>query len=405
MNSVVHVCPSRYTRNLGRLRSLLPPGWGLCPVIKADAYGHGIRRLLPYLTTELAVGVVDNWEVIECRNSLAPARPSSFSPRVLRLRPVLAQEVAALSALPSYPCEESIGDRTSAGLVASNANGKQVTVQVYIDSGMGRAGGYFAGAGDLVAFVRSLPENLVVGGYMTHLPRADEVGGGGASEAITRFLETVGGCLARVGTDKRLGGRPLLVHYANSPTLVRYGPSLPALAGELSSKFGVTHMARPGISSYGPVTLEDPDRDTATAARLLASDSLEGVMHWHTKVSALRTVPAGQNIGYGTFSLERESLIATLPIGYADGLLRSMTGKGAHVLIAGQRCPIVGKVMMDITCVDVTDHPNRSRLAVGEPVEILGPSISGSEQAHKAGTIPYELFITVGTNNKRHGND
>lgn len=402
------------------------------------------------------LGIVDNWEAEHLRGS----------GRVLRLRPCLSSEVEHLAAGREdgvdggeYPVEESVGVLAHArgicaGLRAAKASAaardagaappdaaatdpQRVFVHVYVDSGMGRAGGYYSEPGDLGDFVDAIraecPE-LVVAGFMTHLPRADE-DGAGTRQSIDAFLSLLAEYLGsgRWARDPRLGDRELLVHYANSPTLVRFNTRLPGLPAPLAERFRIRHIARPGIATYGPIPgfpdEEDPvhtqrdgdeERGRASAITLGGDDERERirgrergseasggggvgqkakllpVMEWTCNVCSVRKVPRGANVGYGTTTVDRDTLVATLPIGYADGFLRTMgNGRGGGIL-KGARAPVLGRVMMNMICLDITDHPEAESIGPGCPVELISDNIDGNAVADAAGTIAYEIFLSVG---------
>jgi alanine racemase len=164
--------------------------------------------------------------------------------------------------------------------------------------------------------------------------------------------------------------RDAVIHVGNSAVLLRFPEAHYS-------------MVRLGIASYG----------------LRPSDAVplpEGVlpvMRWTTRIIQIRKMKKGTTVGYGmTRSLDRDSLIATLPVGYANGYLRSLSNR-AHVAVHGKRCPLLGRVSMDLICVDVTDITG---VAVGEEVELLGDTISADELASLAGTIHYEIVTLVG---------
>jgi alanine racemase len=143
-------------------------------------------------------------------------------------------------------------------------------------------------------------------------------------------------------------------------------------------------MVRPGIALFGYGQAPDVDLGLTPALRL------------RTEVIALRDLPAGARVGYnGTFRTERPARVATLPVGYGDGLMRAHSNRG-HVLVGGQRAPIIGAVSMDLTTVDVTDIPG---VALGDEVVLLGSQgtaeLGADELAAAAGTIPYEVLTNV----------
>jgi alanine racemase len=147
------------------------------------------------------------------------------------------------------------------------------------------------------------------------------------------------------------------------------------------------NMARPGLMLYG----------VHPAAAMTDRISLKPALSWRTRIGQLKRVPKGSSISYGqTFVTQRESLIGTLPVGYADGYHRLFSNRAA-VLVRSQRAPVVGTVCMDLTMVDVTDIPN---VQSGDEVVLLGAqgneAVSATEMASWANTISYEIFTSIG---------
>jgi alanine racemase len=167
--------------------------------------------------------------------------------------------------------------------------------------------------------------------------------------------------------------RPRLIHFANSAATI----TLPAAYFD---------MVRPGIMLYG----------VYPSPPMAGQITLKPVLSWKTKILQLKRVPSGTSISYGqTFVTERESLIATLPIGYADGYARLLSNRG-EVLVRGQRAKVAGRVCMDLTMIDVTDIRNVQQ---GDEVVLLGrqggAEISADEMAAWANTISYEILTSI----------
>jgi alanine racemase len=222
-------------------------------------------------------------------------------------------------------------------------------------------------------------KNVRMDGLLTHLasanaPAKDEF----TRQQIARFDRAV-------DMVKAAGHRPTYVHLANSAALYRHRQT-----------WG--NMVRPGGALYG----------------LFSSHAeLRQVMSLHTRIILLKTVPAGSVLGYGgTFVTQRESRIATLPIGYQDGYCRAFSNT-ARVIIHGQYAPVVGRVSMDLTLIDVTDVPEA---AFGDEVVLMGDrdglSVTATELARKARTISYEITcgvsrrvprVCVGVSEEGHG--
>jgi alanine racemase len=194
-----------------------------------------------------------------------------------------------------------------------------------------------------------------------------------------------------VGRVLSLGLRPEWLHVGNSAAVLA-GDALLTLR-RLCDRFRLRPMARPGLALYGlapEFVPEEPDSVAELHGRL------RRVLEWKTLVVSVRTVAAGQMVGYnGTFVATEPMRLALLAVGYADGLRRALSNRGS-VLVRGQRAPIVGRISMDQTVVDVTGIAG---VAAGDEVVLLGrqgaESITAEDHAAWAGTIPWEIFTSI----------
>ncbi|HLU68305.1 MAG TPA: alanine racemase [Kofleriaceae bacterium] len=339
-------------------------GAAVCAVVKADAYGHGavpVARALLASGHIAALGVSLIEEGIELRDAgvtapvlvMGPALDGGHQELVARdLTPVVS-EPADLEALAAL----------------GRARGRPVPVHLKVDTGMGRLGIPAAAVGALVArAVRA--GGVEVAAIATHFACADLDDPQAASSATLAQLAVLDRALADV---RAAGAAPALIHAANSAAVFRY----PA------SHFG---MVRPGLAMYG--------NGLAPPA---PAGMLEPVMHLVTRIAQVRDVETGQAVSYGAlWRAERPSRIAVLPLGYADGYPRRLTG-GAEALVGGRRCPVVGAISMDMTLVDVTAHGDDAR--VGDEVVLLGVQgqerIAAAELAERAGVTEYEVTCGV----------
>jgi alanine racemase len=218
---------------------------------------------------------------------------------------------------------------------------------------------------DAAALLTSLADidGVTVEGLLTHFCNAESIEGRETARQLGRFDD-----LVRALTAARL--RPRFVHAANS-------------AATLSAPAAHFDLVRPGLSLYG----------IHPAPELRERARLRPVMRFVTRVIAVRQIAAGDTVGYGaTFVAARPTVIATLPVGYADGYPRALSGR-AQVSIRGGRVPIAGRVCMDQIMIDVTDVPG---VEIGDEVELWGRDLPVEEVAAIAGTIPYELLTRVG---------
>jgi alanine racemase len=249
---------------------------------------------------------------------------------------------------------------------AGQKAGKQATVHVMVDTGMGRMGVYPEQAPALLERCHALP-SVHVRGLMSHFPCADEADKRVSVEGIRRFEGVIEAAAAR-GIEFR--------HMANSAALF----DLP------DARFDAV---RPGIAIYGL-----PPSGEIANPRV---GELKPVLEWKTRITFLKTVPAGTGLSYGhDFHTTRPSRIATVPVGYGDGLSRRLSGK-LDMLVRGVRCPQVGRITMDQSLIDVTALGER--VEPGDEVVIIGcqgrEEVTADELAQRLGTINYEVVTAI----------
>jgi len=256
--------------------------------------------------------------------------------------------------------------------------GRVAPVHVKVDTGMGRLGFPVEIAAQALSRVAKRP-GLRLDGLMTHFADADLADPTYAREQIARF-DAVAAAVARAGIKIPMR------HAANSAALIKGPRSLGSTEAGRPSDGPLYEAARPGIMLYG--CRPGPDVDGVR---------LKPVLSLTTKILLLKRVPANTPISYGrTFVTRRESLIAVLPIGYADGYPRALSNRGA-VLLRGRKAPVVGRVCMDLTMVDATEVPG---VAEGDEAVFIGSqgeaTLPAEEVAEAAGTIAYELLCGIG---------
>jgi alanine racemase len=338
-------------------------GRDVIAVVKADAYGHGAvpvtRALVRAGASRVAVATVD--EGAELRAAFAP-----LEIHVLGGVHSEAEAEAAIG-LGLVPVLHHEGQRALVAKAVAR-RGIRAGVQVEIDTGMRRLGVPEDEALELLARLEREP-GLWLAGVLTHFARADEPDPALRLEPLARFRRLLESARSR-GID------PGLVHVANSAALLAFDDTLAALPEQ--------GAVRPGILLYG-----------VNPAPHLAAD-LAPVMTLRTEIVALRRVAAGDCVGYGgTHRAQRATRIATLPVGYADGVPFSLGNRG-HVLLGKERAPIVGRVSMDLLTVDVGDAPAQ----VGDPVILFGvgqgATLRVEEVAEAAGTLAYEILVRIG---------
>lgn len=351
----------RLTANLRLLRELAG-GRPLWPAIKANAYGHGAAIVAHHLVGLglRTLGVAHVGEALE----LARAGVDATFVLLSASLPEHSEAVVAHGFEPVVATQEVA---ESLSREAARA-GRRVAVHLKVDTGMGRVGVRPEDAPAFLARLRALP-GLHVRGLMSHFARADETDKTSARAQIAAFR----------GVVDALGRTPPaidVVHMANSAAVF----DLP------EAHFGA---CRPGISIYGLA----PSAEIANARVA----ELRPVLEWKTRVTFLKEVPAGTGLSYGhTFTTREPSLVATLPVGYGDGLHRNLSNR-MPVLVGGVRCRQVGRITMDQTLVDVT--PLRGRVALGDEAVLIGAqgdeTILADELAALLGTISYEVASAI----------
>lgn len=333
----------------------------LMAVVKANAYGHGAAecaRALEEVNVDwFGVALVE--EGIELRQARI-SRPVFCLGGFWRGQAGDVIERDLTPAVYRIDQAEELNDR-------AGALGRIVNFHLKVDTGMGRLG---VRLDELAEFARALKrfDNVKLDGVMTHFAVADSATTDYTDSQIARYEEAV-----EILRD--LGFNLSWRHMANSAGIQAY----PQSHGNL---------ARAGAAMYGL------KRDVLSP-RIEPFDT-RPVMSLHSRIMMLKTVPAGTPLGYGlTFTTARESRIATLPIGYADGLRRLHSNNG-RVLIRGHFAPIVGRVSMDLTIVDVTDVPGAE---LGDEAVLIGERnglrICAEDLAEEIGTISYEIVTGI----------
>lgn len=336
-------------------------GRSVLAVVKAQAYGHGAveisRQLVGLGAGMLGVALLEEGRELRSAGITAPILVLGA------LFPEQADEVVSLK-LTSVVFTRSMVNALSR---AAQQRGISVDVHVKIDTGMGRIGVSPEDAPEYIEHIRSLP-GVVVQGLMTHFSDADLCDKKFASLQMDRFeilLEKLDA--ARMAVPVR--------HAANSAAVLDFPRAM-------------FTMARPGLMLYGYNPLEaGPER---------ASADVRPILSLVTRIAFIKKVAAGTPISYGrTFLTKRESLIATLPIGYADGYNRRLSNLG-QALVGGVRVPLVGRVCMDMCMADVTEVPG---VTEGDQVVLIGEQgaqrITADDIARETGTIAYEVLCGI----------
>lgn len=327
-------------------------------VVKADAYGHGAEAvsitLVEASAAMLAVFTVDEAIVLRAAGIRAP---------ILVLGGITGASEA--DAVVSHDLAAVVWDQDRAGLLAraAGAAGRTAHVHVKVDTGLTRLGAPLDEALARVSAVRELA-HLAVDGIFTHFANADEAGDTFSAEQLRRFAEVVAA----------LPERPAFVHASASAGVAALGPLSPCNA------------VRPGLALYG----------LHAAPHLAASMPLRPALRWSSRVHRLARAKAGTGVSYGhEYRLPRDGIVATVPVGYGDGLMRA-AGRAARLLVRGCATGIAGRVAMDLVMLDVTEVPG---VREGDEVVIIGTqggaSVSAEDLAAACGTINYEVVTNV----------
>jgi alanine racemase len=358
----VRVSRSTFFDNVRALRDLVAPA-KLCVVMKSNAYGHGLAELAPVAVEAGAsyIGICTNPEA-ETIRGLGLTIP------LLRLRLALPREIE--QSLAELDVEEQVGSLDSAHYISAAGlrRGKPVRVHLDIDFGMGRSG-FFPEQINAVREALGM-KGLDVIGMMSHFPASD----GADLSATLAQLQKMVGFRAQLRDDLPPG---VMIHTHNSAAAVRL-----AEKGD---------MVRVGAACYGVRTSSDFENPPA----------LEPVMSIRSWVAGIREVPEGRTIGYGSlFTTQRSSRIASIPVGFGEGYPRALFNKGI-VLVRGKRCPVVGRVSLNMVTLDVTDVPEAT---LGDEVVLIGRQgnerVTFEEMADKYASVHTDINMMAGHYNR-----
>ncbi len=358
-DTVLEINLDAMVHNFNAFRSLLPPDTGIVAMVKASAYGIGSieasKTLQSHGATYLAVAVVDEGVAL---------RDAGITMPVMVMNPITTN----FRALFNYHLEPSVfslSELKHIALEATMAGCDNVNVHIKLDTGMHRTGFSADEIPELVAELKKLP-HIHVSSTFSHLATADCLDQDDYTREQLHLFDTMSDELSREL------GRPVRRHILNTAGMMRFGKTASAY-----------DMGRLGIGLYGISPL--PAGHTAVQLMPVASLS--------TTIIALRRYTAGTTVGYGRMGkLERESVVATLPIGYADGIDRRLGCGKASFRVRGVECPTVGNICMDMCMIDVTDVVDAT---IGDAVEIFGPTLPIERLAEALGTIPYEVLTRI----------
>lgn len=350
--------------NYEQLRKALPPSVRIMGMVKADAYGHGAVEVSKALSDlgVASLGVATVEEGIELRES-AVSTPIIVLGGLMGIGTAAAGMMVGADLTPVVHSAEVLEFLEA----TARAAGKRTGIHLKIDTGMTRLGVIPSALPHFLNQLKSC-SSLRLDGVMTHFADAED------HEYTKLQMDKFKECVHQV--ESGLGSIPIW-HIANSMAVVEKEYFTNATAGE--------HWARTGAALYG-----------AGARHVVDEIHTRPVMMLKSKVVMIKSVPAGTKISYGcTFETKRQSRIGIIPIGYADGYPWALSNK-SQTLVRGKRVPVVGRVTMDMTMIDLTDlsesHINDEVVLMGTQ---SGAKITCEELAEWAGTIPYEIMCGI----------
>lgn len=347
--------------NFQLIKRSVGDGVQVMAVVKANAYGHGAVECARRLAAEGA-----DWFGVALPEEGVALREAGITGPILCLGGFWPGQEAMI--VQHHLTPVVYGIEMIVALDRASAEAGVVTgVHLKVDTGMGRLGVRAELLPEMLATINRLG-HVKITGVMSHLASADDP----QLNEFTKLQEDRFADAVRIVRDS--GADPEMIHLANS-------------AGALAHPRAHGNLVRPGGVLYGLW------RDVLPPG---TEWDLRPVMSWRTRVALLKKVPAGEDLGYGcAFRTRRDSLIATLPVGYHDGYMRNLSNRG-HVIIRGQLAPVVGRVSMDLTMVDVTDIPG---VELHDTVTLLGRSnghsVTAEEIAALTGTLSYEVTCGI----------
>jgi alanine racemase len=358
-HAVIHLDHIR--TNLLAIRQAVGPDRKILIAVKANAYGHGAVAV-----SRLAEAAGIDWLGVATVPEGLQLREAGIRLPILKLSPAFPEEMTAAvrGGITLAVCDPANAEALQA---VCEAMGTETPVHLVIDTGMSRIGAQPADAAGVAAFLAERCPRLRIQGVFTHLPVSDAADPTYTRAQVQRFRDAV------AEVEARLGRKIEVVHCSNSG----------AVLGHPDARLD---LVRPGIMIYGFY----PDAGTPRSIPLLPG------LSFRTRVSFLKRIKAGTQVGYGlTWATARDTWLATLPVGYADGFNRLFSNRG-RVLVGGRSYPVVGRVCMDQCMVDLGPE---TTVQVGDPVVLIGRSgneeITVDEWAQALGTITYEVTCQI----------
>jgi len=344
--------------NIRKIRDIVGRDIKILGIVKADAYGHGMKEI-----SKIIIGEGVEYLGVASLDEARELRRSGIKSKIIVLGPILPEEVEGVL---RFNVIQAVSDLNIAKRLSGIGQAKNRLIKIHakIDTGMGRIGVWHK---DALNFVKELAKlkNIKVDGIFTHFPSAED------DSFFTRQIKDFKALieeLCRYNIDIPFK------HTSNSIALVDF-------------KDAHMNMVRPGLVMYGLYPRNS----------LMKKLKLKPALSLKTKVVYVKPVSKGRSISYGrTYIAQRDTMIATIPVGYGDGYSRDLSNR-ASVLVRGRRVPVVGRVCMDMSMIDV-GHLNK--VGVGDGVVLIGRQgkemIRTEELAKFMKTIPYEVVCNIG---------
>lgn len=359
---------STLRQNYRAVAGYIGSGVTICAVVKAYAYGHGAVECAAALEQEGAT-----WLGVTSLDEAIPLREEGIATRILLMTGFWRGEEAEIVRLRLTPTVWEIGQIELLERAAARLGTSQHAIHLKVDTGMGRLGAAPEELPKILVTLKS-SQHLYLEGFSTHIASSEVLDAPSVAAQLKFFAE------AR-NLLREHGFNPPLVHAANTSAVISHHESW-------------NTMVRPGLALYGYYLPFERAGRTVSGRGLKLE--VKPVLTWKTRILSLRDMPAGQALGYGgTYVTKAPARIAILPVGYADGLNRGLSSNG-RVILGEHYAPIVGRISMDLTTVDVTGIPG---VEVADEVILLGSSdglsVDAREHADLANTIPYEVLCAI----------
>ena len=363
--------------NFALIRDFVAPHAEVCAVVKCDAYGHGAVKCARALESAGA-----KWFAVTSADEGVWLRQAGIGGRILLMSGMYAGEAETIVEHNLTPAVWRAEQITELNVAAEKYDKKTFPIHIETDTGMARQGTPIADL-PIILSAAQKAQRICIEGLYSHLASAEVTD----AADVERQLAAYARGLSQLAAAKI---RPACLHLANSAGLIAHKGSWRSL---LQNGNDSKVLVRPGISLYGyflPFVSAKGDASGLEGLRV------KPVLSWKTRIIDIRRVGKGQAVGYnGAYVTSSPATIATLPLGYGDGLSRRLSSRG-QVLVRGQFAPIVGNVSMDVTTIDVTCVENAQ---IGEEVTIIGEQggrqLTAWDLAKIMGTIPYEVLCNI----------